>query len=309
MAEERSLFAKELNKRLVATSLSAEDVVRELNKYGFPVPQHTFSYWLQGYFLPRSEAAFQLVSVLENVLEVVDASLSDALLTDLSSGFSFVPGGNAEVEALSASEKHSLFSDDADDATDWEANAIHKVVRDEVVVSADRKAVTRTVTIFARVPSAPNPSVSFQVVFRDGRDWPGHEDVFYDVTGMTLEKSDVSQKNGRTIYAARFSLPDNVAPGDLHKLSFKMDGCSRELIDVPCYRFLPWVLNLYSASVTFEGGIPENIRFVTCENRGGEDVEVPNEIPVMRRGNTVSVSIKNFGNIVGYFEIPIPDAQ
>ena len=38
-------------------------------------------------------------------------------------------------------------------------------------------------------------------------------------------------------------------------------------------------------------------------------MEVPNEIPVMRRGNTVSVSIKNFGNIVGYFEIPIPDAQ
>ncbi|MBR6458917.1 MAG: hypothetical protein IKS49_01995 [Actinomycetaceae bacterium] len=306
MAADHSLFASKLNKCLAASSLSAEDVVLELNKYGFPVPQHTFSYWLQGYFLPRSEAAFQLVDVLESVLGVSDASLSDALLVDLSSGLSFVPGENVQTEASSFSVAHRRFSSVADDATDWEATVIQKVVRDEVVLSADWKTLTQEVTIFARVPTAPNPFFSFQLYYEDGCECPGREDVFYDLSGVTLKKCDVSKEDGRTIYIAHFSLPDDVVPGDLYKFSYKWDEKHIVAPNILCNRFVPWSLDFYSCSVTFEGGIPRGIRYVTCENRGDEDVEVPNDIPLVRDGNTVSVSIKNFGNIIGYFELPEP---
>ncbi|MBR5950031.1 MAG: hypothetical protein IKZ87_01200, partial [Actinomycetaceae bacterium] len=100
-----------------------------------------------------------------------------------------------------------------------------------------------------------------------------------------------------------------VVPGDLHKFSYRWDEKRDDVPNVLCYGFVPWLLDFYSGSVTFEGGIPEGIRYVTCENRDGEDVEVPNDIPVERSGNTVSVSVKNFGNIVAYFEVPTPDSQ
>ena len=58
--------------------------------------------------------------------------------------------------------------------------------------------------------------------------------------------------------------------------------------------------------MTFEGEVPQGVRYVTCEKRGVEEVEIPNDIPVVYDGKTVSVSAKNFGNIVGYFEVPPP---
>jgi hypothetical protein len=74
-----------LNRILDSTSFSSEVIVSELNRQGFPLPLRTFNYWLQGYFLPRSESAFQLVAILENICGVTDNRLSDALLEDLSS--------------------------------------------------------------------------------------------------------------------------------------------------------------------------------------------------------------------------------
>ena len=69
---ERSRFARELNAMLKETSLSAEDITVELTRQGFPLPLRTFSNWLQGYFLPRSDAAFRLVSALESICGVSD---------------------------------------------------------------------------------------------------------------------------------------------------------------------------------------------------------------------------------------------
>ena len=69
-------------------------------------------------------------------------------------------------------------------------------------------------------------------------------------------------------------------------------------------RLLSWTLDFYSFTVTFEGGIPDGVRYVTREPIGDQEVEVPNDIPIIREGNTVSVSMKNFGNIIGYFELP-----
>ena len=111
----QSRFASELNALLKETSMSPEGVVRELTKLSFPVPLHTFNYWLRGYFLPRSESAFQIVAILENMFGVTDNRLSNALLQDLSSGASFVPGESVQSELLGFEmPKEMYFSGDVD---------------------------------------------------------------------------------------------------------------------------------------------------------------------------------------------------
>ncbi|MBR5951068.1 MAG: hypothetical protein IKZ87_06510 [Actinomycetaceae bacterium] len=283
--------------------MTSENVVLELTRLSFPVPLHTFNYWLQGYFLPRSETAFQIVSMLENIFGLIDNRLSDALLEDLSSGASFVPGENIQKELAPFPEEYKRFSRNADDEADWQANVVQKVVRDDVVLSADRKYVKHKVTILARVPPAPNPTFFFQISHKNDMKI-ARGDIFYDLSGISLKKCDVFEENGFTIYAAQFALPDDVVPGDLHSFSYACDEKTTEPITEICDRFLPWTLDFYSGKVTFEGGVPEGVRYVTLKQEGGREVEVPNDLTVTHYGESVSVSTKNFGNIIGYFEVP-----
>ncbi|MBR6458720.1 MAG: hypothetical protein IKS49_00990 [Actinomycetaceae bacterium] len=307
---ENSRFAEELNKILKETSMSPEEAVLEFKKHGLPVPLHTFNYWLQGYFLPRSESAFQLIAMLEGVYGITDSRFSDALLEDLSSGASFVPGEAGDDDFQSAlppniGHKIDPYLDEAGKTIDWEANLIQKVVRDEVILNADRTYSRHTATILARIPAVPNPTFVFQLLYEPGAR-PGTESHFYNVTGMSLRKQEIYEQDDMIICSTLFALPDDVVPGDLHTLSYSWDESS----DKPRYkeaeRYLPWILDFYSCKITFEGGIPEDIRYATFELYDDEEVEVPCDIPIVRSGNTVSMSAKNFGNLVGAFCSSVP---
>lgn len=305
----RSHFARILNELLEQTSMSAEDVVSEINRHGFPLPLHTFNYWLQGYFLPRSGSAFQIIAILEDILGVSDNRLSDALLQDLSSGLSFVPGDSAGQEVVGGFPKtaeKTRFETVADRVIDWEANLIQKAVRDEIVLSADHCYIRYTATVLARVPSVPNPTFVFQLLY-DEDDEVGGDNYFYNLSGLELKKQEIFDDSGRAVCVAQFALPDGVVPGDLHKLSYSWDVVTQTPKERIGERFFPWSLDFYSSSITFEGGIPEDIRYATCQSVEGQDIEVLNDIPVIRNGNTVSISKKNFGNIIGYFQASVPD--
>ena len=214
LMSDHSRFAYELNKLILGTSLSPEDIVVELNRRSFPLPMRTFSYWLQGYFLPRSEAAFQLVAILENILKVSDNRLSDALLEDLSSGASFVPGEFAEVDFAGTPPPTVRFPATFNETVDWEANLIQKVVRDEVYLSADHKSARFKATILARVPSVPNPTFFFQLLYKDGIE-PGREEIFYDLAGVTVKAKNIVEEGDVTVCSVEFALPDDVVPGDV----------------------------------------------------------------------------------------------
>lgn len=47
-----SLFARELGKCLSIANMRPDEAVTALNDEGYPVPNKTFSYWLQGIFCP-----------------------------------------------------------------------------------------------------------------------------------------------------------------------------------------------------------------------------------------------------------------
>lgn len=309
---EASRFAEELNELLATSSMSAEDIVAELNKHGFPLPLHTFSYWLQGYFLPRSDSAFHLVSVLEIITGITDNRLSDALLQDLSSTASFVPGDSVTPELFgSAVSENTHFFTTVDAATDWESVLIQKAIRDEAIVSADLKRVRYKSTVLARVPSVPNPTFIFQLLHEEGLSSDG-EEYLYDLSGIELKKQEIFEENGLTVCASHFSLPDDVVPGDLHRLSYSWAEKSVTPLKNVGERVLLWTLDFYSSSVTFEGGIPEGVRYATfdstrvIESTGNRTIEIPNDIPVIRDGNTLNISTKKFGSIIGHFEIPTP---
>ncbi|MBR6458719.1 MAG: hypothetical protein IKS49_00985 [Actinomycetaceae bacterium] len=304
---EHSYFAEELNAMLDQSSQSIEDIVGELNRHGFALPLRTFSYWLQGYFLPRSESAFQLVSMLEHIYGVTDNRFSDALLQDLSSGASFVPGEDVDIEVpvapSSVDNRYSRYFGTSDKTVDWEANLIQKVVRDEVYACAGRTCDRRKTTVLARVPSAPNPTFVMQLLYEQG-EVPADENFFYDVTGMTLRKQEVFDEGDMLVCANYFSLPDDVVPGDLHALSYSWDEVLQQPRERIGERLLPWALDFYSCKVTFEDGVPEYIRYATFELHGDKEVEVANDIHVIRSGNAVSMSAKNFGNLAGTFIAP-----
>ncbi|MBR6458717.1 MAG: hypothetical protein IKS49_00975 [Actinomycetaceae bacterium] len=305
---ERSYFAQELNDILAGISMTPEDIVRELNKQGFPLPLHTFSYWLQGYFLPRSDSAFQLVGTLEGICGITDNRLSDALLHDLSSGASFVPGADASSELVGSvpSDASTRFATVADRMIDWEANLIQRAVRDEIWISSDYKYTRHKATVLARVPAVPNPTFVFQLIY-EPYETVGGDDYFYDLAGIELKKQELfDEGDGIRVCAAQFSLPDDVVPGDLHRLSYSWDESSQIPREKLSERFLPWSLDFYSSTITFEGGVPDDIRYVVFMPMGEQEVEIDSDIPLIREGNTVSISTKNFGNIIGSFRYTAP---
>ena len=303
---EHSHFARELNATLKETSLSAEDIILELKRRGFPLPSYTFSNWLQGYFLPRSDGAFRLVSVLETICGLSDNRLSNALLLDLSSGASFVPGDFEQEEVVGTPPGNTGFSVGDNRPIDWEANLIQKAVRDEVWVNADRTSVRHTATVLARVPAVPDPTFIFQALC-EPHETMKEENNFYDVSGMTLKKQEIfKEENGLVALVTQFSLPDGVIPGDLHKLSYSWD----EELDTPLEkineRFFPWTLDFYSCTVTFEAGIPEGIRYVTHKPIDGQRVEVPFNLPLVRDRHSVRMSMKGLGDLIGAFYCSAP---
>ncbi|MBR5951614.1 MAG: hypothetical protein IKZ87_09335 [Actinomycetaceae bacterium] len=299
---EGSHFAHELTKFFNDSSLTVDHVVRELNDCGFPVPLHTFNYWLQGYFLPRSESAFQLVAVLEGICSITDNRLANALLVDLSSGSSFVPGASEQsgTVGFAMSQEMDARFPTGSSVIDWEANLIQKAVHDEIWVSADYKYIRHRVGVLARVPAVPNPTFVFQVRYGEGERL-GSDEAFYDLSGIKLRTLESFDDGDMTVVSAQFSLPDTVVPGDLHSLSYSCDYVTDEPIDIVGQRFLPWALDFYSCKVTFEGGIPDGIRYATFEVIGDEEIEIPSDIPLTRKDNTVSISIRNNGNHMGAF--------
>lgn len=302
----RSFFAHELNKILNNTSMSAEDVVSEINRHGFPLPLRTFNYWLQGYFLPRSENAFQLVSIIEVITEITDNRLSNALLQDLASGNSFVPGESVTAEHfVSPVSEDTRFFTTIDASTDWESILIQKAIRDEAVVSADLKKVRYKSTVLARVPSAPNPTFVFQLIHEEGISNDG-DDYLYDLVGIELKKQEIFEEDGLTVCATHFTLPEGTAPGDLHNLSYSWAEKSVVPLEKVGGRVLPWTLDFYSATITFEGDIPDGIRYVTRDPIAKTSTETPNDIVLSYDRNTVSIVTKKFGNLLAYFEIPTP---
>ena len=96
-------------------------------------------------------------------------------------------------------------------------------------------------------------------------------------------------------------MPDDVVPGELHKLSYSWDEELDEPLEKINERFFPWPLDFYSCTVTFEAGIPEDIRYVTHKPVDGQRVEVPFDSLLVRNRDSVRMSMKGFGGLIGAF--------
>lgn len=299
----RSRFADELNAVLENISMTPSEVVAALVDQGFPLPEHTFNYWLQGYFLPRFDSAFQLVSVLESLCDVSDHRLSDALLQDLSSGASFVPGDLASDSFVPTVPK-TLGDRDSrfallDGTVDWDADLVRKVMRDEVWVNSDFTHFRYRFTVLARVPSVPNPSLTVSVSYHEGYS-PGGNEYIYDIEGAILGKQEIRKEDGVHVFGAQLYLPDTAVPGELHQISYARDAVSTQPHYEIAQRSFPWPLELYSCTITFEGEVPSHLEYVIQETSGEERVASPNEVFITQHDNQVRMVAKNFGNFIGY---------
>ncbi|MBR5951615.1 MAG: hypothetical protein IKZ87_09340 [Actinomycetaceae bacterium] len=299
----RSRFANELNIALEEASMTPEDLVTALNRRGFPLPPKTLSYWLQGYFLPRNDTAFALVADIEDILDIRQSALSEALVQDIISGGSFVPG---EFTAGSVApppapegtlESHFAF---LNENIDWEADLVRKVIHDDVTISVDWKHRWYKTTVLARVPSVPNPSFTVCVAYDDG-DKPGGAEHFYGVEGARMGKMESYTEDGVSVFGLQLYLPDGVVPGEMHRISYAWDLVIPVSRNSTVERSFPWLLDFYSCTITFEGGVPENVEYVMRDSGGNERVAGDDEIFLMTQGNTVRMSAKNPVEHTGYF--------
>ena len=173
-------------------------------------------------------------------------------------------------------------------------------------VNAEYTSVRHTATVLARVPAVPDPTFIFQALC-EPHETMKTENNFYDVSGMTLKKQEVFEEdNGLVALVTQFALPDDVIPGELHKLSYSWDEELDEPLEKINERFFPWTLDFYSCAVTFEAGIPEGIRYVTHKPIDGQRVEVPFDSPLVRDKNTVRMSMRGLGDLIGAFYYTIP---
>lgn len=303
-----SLFARELNKYLETTHLSPADAVATLNEEGFPVTHKTFSYWLQGYFLPRSEAAFQMVTILENMYSIPGNVLSNALLYDLSSGKAFVPGESlsSEVIDLQAVKTPAKIAghlddyfEDVEETTDWQADLIRRVVKDEIRVSDDYRTAIHKTTNIALIPQVPNPSLKVAWIYEEG-DKPLGEEYVMDVQGGYISQQSVEEKDGIVTFSMSLAVDDDVIPGQLHTISYTWGNTYGKPRNRIGGRIFPWELDFYSCTVIFEGRPPALVEYVVLPPYEDE-VEDPVVVtPLEIRNNMVQMSAGNFGEVSGY---------
>lgn len=274
-----SQFAVELNKALAASGKSIDTVLRELDEAGFAVPKHALENWLKGYFLPRSEAAGEVVFALGTILGTTPGLLVQALAVDIASGKSFVPGeGVRSLKAASAEVIDGVLDRkfaNSDEETDWASELIRVALEDHITMSEDLRDISHRVITWARVPAAPNPSLNAPVVY-EAMDVPTHRRMIYDIEGAQLAGQKVYEmEDGLVNITSRLVLPPDVQPGELHRVAFTCDYGRNSKMNRATERFFPWPLEHYTCRVTFPGIVPEKIEYVFHESVGeGEGPEL-----------------------------------
>lgn len=307
---EQSHFAEELNKMLARASFSAEVIVAELNRQGFPLPLRTFSHWLQGYFLPRFDSAFQLVDALENICGVPDNRLSNALLHDLSLGASFVPDKLDDqffvpTPPAMMDDTRSQRLKILDEKVDWSADLVRTAIKDDVYVSEDFTKFRHRVTVLAVVPNVENPSLTISSVYEPG-EHPIGDEHFYDIRGARLGKQGSYEEGGLVVHGVQLYLPDTVVPGELHEISYTWDYVVPDPVLTVGERIFPWILEFYACTVTFAGVVPKDIEYVTFSSDKEKENPVPSGIPIVRDGNSVRIATRDFGLLTAYFRCSPP---
>ena len=299
-----SLFAQELRAALASSRMSAQTVVEQLNNRGYVVPVKTFSYWLQGYYLPRVRSSFQLVATVEKICGVKGKTLCDALLYDLSSGKSFLPGGseNVVVPELPADlgGKEGVYFSAADSETDWDSELIREAIEDVTVVSADYLKMSHTNTIFGYVPVSNQPSLQVSTIYgyHDNEELPDEDHMIYGITGASIADQTMYEEDGIVNAVTSLSLPYSVAPGDFHTVSYTCDYIFSSPSLSSGNRYFVFPLSVYSWRVIFEGEPPKRVEYVAFSYDGeveGEKIVTPIDV----KDNAATVSLHDVHGFVG----------
>ncbi len=271
-----SRFAGELGAAFRRSPLELDAAVKKLAEAGYDVPLRALENWLRGYFLPRSEAAGELVYNLGIVLGAEPEALVRALAVDIASGRSFVPGEDmGGGKARHAEDTQGLGNprfkqSDAD--TDWLAEPIRVAVEDHIHVSADLSSLRYRAVLDVRVPAAPNPSISVPLVF--GRDdIPTDPRLVRDIEGARIAGQRVYEmRHGLVNVTTRLALPSNLEPGELCRVAYTVDLVREADPNKVFRRYFAWPLRSYKCRVSFEGRVPEGLVFLTTESLDVADI-------------------------------------
>ena len=306
MGVHHSLFAASLQEAFEASGKTIEGLVEELDEAGYTVPPHALTNWMGGNFLPRSEAAGEVVSALERILGISQSQLVKALVADLASGKAFVPGEVLRGLKPASAERVDGVIDrkfaQSDEETDWAAEVIRVRIEDHITVGANFRDIRHGVVTWARVPAAPNPQMNAPVVY-EPTDTPASLRLIYGIEGATLAGQKVYEMSGGHVnVTSRLALPGNANPGDLHRVAFASDLVRTEQATRVSERVFAWRLDRYECRVTFEGEVPGNVEYVFVESLGDTEMKDPVRLPVEVNGSEASIVIESHKVGLGWME-------
>lgn len=301
-----SRFSVELARSMTASRKTPEALVGELDEAGFTVPEHAVRNWLKGYFLPRSEAAGEVVSAIEQLLGIEPTRLVQSLALDIASGRAFVPGEDRDAyTSMSVPEADEVFDrkfGDTDRVTDWQAELVRVAIEDHITLSPDLRDMRNVVVTWGRVPAAPNPTLHVPVVY-DITDIPTNRLLLHSIEGARLAGQKVFEKeSGMVNITSRLLLPDDAEPGDLWRVSFTDDSTRSEDINRASERYFQWPLEKYTVRVTFEGEAPEGIEYVFARALGNGRLAEETTTPLELHGDTVEHVEENVRRGIGWVQ-------
>ncbi len=309
----RSGFATKLRDAVAACGKSTQQIVRELDEAGFTVPERALKNWLDGYFLPRSKEAGEVVFALEKVVGVPQSSLVQAVAVDLASGRAFVPGEDARDLAPVAAEVVDGVIDRkfarSDGETDWAAELVRVAIEDEIVVAADFRNLTHKIVTVARVPAVPNPTLNAPVVY-EATDVPTHPRLIHGIEGARLAGQKVYEMDGGQVnVTSRLELPGEVNPGELHRVVFVFDLERSRDIERVSERVFAWPLRTYRCRVVFRGAVPQDIEHVFVDSVGDGESGVEKATRIEAVDGVAEIVRRDCGKGLGWMRWTVPGRE
>lgn len=299
-------FAAELSTALARSGMSLQHVVDILAERGLPTTQASLSYWKSGRSLPRRASSKPIIIELERIFDLPEGTLIDALEHSLQAQGAAKQA--RRLTPLSGSAPYRIGFEESDrwedlDAKiDWNADVRREVVEDTTTIRADRLGATHKIDYVVRVPNTPRAHLHVGIALHDWDLLPDGEIVApYDIEGAHPEHAYVSQ-NGRNA-VIRLVLPENLKPGELHRLSLAYDFETTKPIHEVSERSFPWPLRFYNSRVIFEGEPPQEVyydqRHIDQQGQVTRRIVSSMQIPVF--DNSVQISLENVRPCYGLF--------
>lgn len=300
MPSTRSQFGSILSDAFQSTGIPNLVIAAELRTRGHKnITLSTLDSWKRGNSLPLGETWAATVTDLETIFGLEPHTLADALKADSEnlhygrgqSAFTPQEGTQPNLDRTVVEEHLKELNSELD----WNYEAYRKTMEEDVTISADRHFEESRITLVVQLPDVPQPTLHLSTHLVHGLHHDADDIGIYDIRGATVGETITKELDDGLSKTMTLLLPQG-RPGQLHQVQYVHRVRYQHPLDYTLDRLFLWHLLLYKARVTFEGSLPNNIRWEIHSSDSSDaynDAQLLFSQPLTPIGNTVSAMLEN----------------